>query len=391
MTTARNLLVFNAGSSSLKFAVFEAADGSPTPRLRGAASGIGRSGRFTAAPEGQAGVDTDADFTDHAAAIAYVLAWLADAGYGLDGFSGAGHRVVHGGGVYAASTRITDEILDELAGFARLAPHHQPHSIAAIEALRELAPELPQIACFDTAFHATIPEVATVLPLPRVLRETGLRRYGFHGLSYANVVRRLPAVSGAGLPARVLACHLGNGASLCAIRDGTSVATTMGFSTLDGLVMATRSGAIDPGVLLHLMSAEGMSASALERLLYDQSGLLALSGVSADMRQLLADTSADAAFAVEVYCTAIARHAGAMISAMQGLDAVVFTGGIGENAAPIREKVMRTLAWTGLAVDRQANDRGEARLSAPGSPVAAYIIAADEEGVIAAETMSLLR
>ena len=390
---AQRLLILNAGSSSLKFALYGglAEGGDPAPILRGEVRGIGRAGRFVvhSAPAPR-GLDIATDFPDHGAAIAHVLRWLGENGHDPDRLAGAGHRVVHGGGVFNEPVLIGTAVLERLDGFCALAPHHQPHNVAAIRALREVAPHLPQVACFDTAFHATIPDIATVLPLPRKFRERGVRRYGFHGLSYAGLVGRLPDIAAAPLPKRLLACHLGNGASLCAIREGASIATTMGFSTLDGLIMATRSGALDPGVILHLLQAEKMKADELEKLLYDHSGLLALSGTSPDMRQLLAADGHEARFAVEVFCHAVQLHAGAMIAAMEGVDAIAFTGGIGENAAPVRARIMDRLAWTGLVADHDANRRGGPKISAPRSGVSAWIVAADEEAVIAAQTARLI-
>ena len=255
---------------------------------------------------------------------------------------------------------VTPELMLELDALSPLAPHHQPHNLAAIRAVSATAPELPQVACFDTAFHATQPDVARRLPLPRALRDKGLQRYGFHGLSYEYITSAVPAYNGGDLPERLLVAHLGNGASLCAIRDGESVATSMGFSTLDGLLMGTRSGSIDPGVLLHLMREEQMDEAALSKLLYDESGLLGVSGISADMQVLLGSSEAAAAEAVDLFCYTLVRAIGSMAAALDGIDALVFTGGIGEHAAVIRSKVCERLGWLGVDFDAAANESGDA-------------------------------
>jgi len=388
------ILVLNAGSSSLKFALFgrpPAADAT----LRGQIEGIGRHPRFllsggTTAEMAPPPEDALVGIGDHAAAFDLLLDWLARAAAGRN-LVAAGHRVVHGGTQFTAPQRVTPEVLDALAALGPLAPHHQPHNVAAIRALAARLPALPQVACFDTAFHATQPAEATTLPLPAVLRAKGLRRYGFHGLSYEYVSGALAAVAAPDpAPARSIIAHLGNGASLCAVKDGRSVATTMGFSTLDGLVMGTRCGSLDPGVLLHLMEAEGYDAAALTELLYDRSGLLALSGTSADMRKLLADDRAATREAFAIYCYRIVREIGSLAAALGGLDALVFTGGIGEHAAPVRDAVCRGSAWLGLDFDAEANACGGPRLTMPRSRVAAWVIPTNEELVIARHTAVLV-
>jgi len=384
------ILVLNAGSSSIKFALF----GLPLAgdaRLRGQIEGIGRRPRFLlrdgsaaeAAPPPDVALDA---VGDHAAALDLLLDWLPRAAAGAEVVA-AGHRVVHGGTRFTAPLRVTPAAVAALAALGPLAPHHQPHNVAAIRALAARRPDLPQVACFDTAFHATQPAEATTLPLPAELRAKGLRRYGFHGLSYEYVSGALAEATAPGpAPTRAVIAHLGNGASLCAVKDGLSVATTMGFSTLDGLIMGTRCGSLDPGVLLHLMTAEGYDAAALTELLYDRSGLLALSGESADMRRLLASERPEAREAVAIYCYRIVREIGALAAALGGFDAVVFTGGIGEHAAPVRDAVCRGCAWLGLALDAEANARGGPRLSAPDSRVAAWVVPTNEELVIARHT-----
>jgi acetate kinase len=397
----RAILVLNAGSSSLKFALFEAApsgDG-PRPLLRGQVEGIGRAARFEAQDAGEhagggalppapdeAGMG---QVRDHAGALDLLLGWLRDATAGLE-IVAAGHRVVHGGERFTAPAAITTEVLDYLAGLAPLAPQHQPHNLAAIRALGARLPDLPQVACFDTAFHATQPAVATTMTLPADLRAKGLRRYGFHGLSYEYIAGALPAFCApAPAPRRVVVAHLGNGASLCAIRDGRSVATTMGFSTLDGLVMGTRSGSQDPGVILYLLREEGYDLEDLTGLLYNRCGLLGLSGVSGDMRRLLESDAPEAETAVEVFCYRLSREIGSLAAALEGLDALVFTGGIGEHAAPIRARVCARAAWLGLDLDEAANAADGPRISAPGSRVSAWAIPTNEELVIARHTQAL--
>jgi acetate kinase len=393
------ILVLNAGSSSLKFALFEtaaAAGADPTLRLRGQIEGIGRTVRFDLEPGGEAGVapvpaplDEDvAGIADHDGALAVLLDWLERAAAGTR-LVAAGHRVVHGGPEARGHAAVTPALLDELAGYAPLAPHHQPHNVAAIRAVAARRPGLPQVACFDTAFHAGQPQVATRLSLPREYQEQGLRRYGFHGLSYEYVTGALPALSGEPLPARLVIAHLGNGASLCAVRDGRGVATTMGFSTLDGLIMGTRCGALDPGVLLYLMREDGLAEPALTDLLYNRSGLLGVSGLSADMRTLLASDAPAAAEAVELFCYRIVRELGSLAAALGGLDALVFTAGIGAHSAEVRRRVCKDSAWLGIALDEAANARHGPRISTAESAVSVWALPTDEELVIARHTLAL--
>jgi acetate kinase len=358
-------LILNAGSSSLKFAVY--GEGL-AEILRGEVAGIGSAPVFKAGAEKRV-LDPAISF---AAVQSLVMAWLAERGFAAPAFRAIGHRIVHGGTRFVAPEVIGPRELAELEALAPLAPLHLPAGIAAIRTMMELAPGIPNIGCFDTAFHAGQPAVAVRLALPRAYREKGYRRYGFHGLNFEHVVEAMPRISGRPLPQRLLAAHLGNGASLTAIVEGRSVATTMGYSTADGLVMGTRSGAIDPGVLIALMR-EGMDAHGLEDLLYRQSGLLGLSSISSDMRTLLASPDKAAAEAVESFCYWAARHAGSLIMAMGGIDAVVFTGGIGENAAPVRQRILAHMAWLGLAQDQ------------------VFIVPADEERTIARHMARLVR
>jgi acetate kinase len=388
------LLILNAGSSSLKFALYRPDATDPTLLARGQFAGIGRSLAFSAkAADGRALPPPDAAALGavraHADALLLLPAWLHAHKLG-NSLSGAGHRVVHGGTRFVAPERITPGILDELASLEPLAPHHQPHNVAAIRALMTQQPALPQVACFDTGFHAGMPAVARSLGLPRAFEAKAMHRYGFHGLSYEYVTDRLKTLCGGRLPKRLIIAHLGNGASMAAVLDGKGHATTMGFSTLDGLIMGTRIGSLDPGALLHLIRAEGMDLKALEDLLYNKCGVLGLSGISADMKTLLESADPHAASAVDQYCYAIVRHTGSLAAALGGIDALVFTGGVGENAAPIRAKVCRDLAWLGLELDEAANEKGGPLLTKPGSKLAAYAVPTDEELVIARHTARLL-
>jgi acetate kinase len=377
------LLVLNAGSSSIKFALYDLPL-SGRARLEGQIAGIGRSPRFTVGGEARA---VPAAMPDHAAAITCLLDWLEAEGHGRS-LAGVGHRVVHGGTEFAEPLRLNPTVMEGLAALIPLAPHHQPHNLAAIRAVAARMPQLAQIACFDTGFHSTLPEEARRLPLPAEFDARGLRRYGFHGLSYESIVARLPALTG-GLPRRLVIAHLGNGASMCGVLDGRSIATTMGFSTLDGLVMATRSGSLDPGLLLHLLR-EGRDLAEIEDLLYNRAGLLGLSGISADMKVLLESPAPAAAAAIAFYCYRIARELGSLAAALGGLDALVFTGGVGENAPEIRARVCRSAGWLGVGLDETANRAGGPRLTLADSPASAWVVATDEQGTIAGHAARLL-
>jgi acetate kinase len=303
---------------------------------------------------------------------------------------GVGHRVVHGGPQHARPERITPQLLDELQAFVPLAPLHQPHNLAPIRILLDEMPELPQVACFDTAFHRSNPDVAQRFALPARLHDAGVRRYGFHGLSYEYIAEALRDCDPAAAAGKVVVLHLGNGASMCAIDGGRSIASTMGFTAVEGLPMGTRCGALDPGVLLYLMQHDGMDAAALEKLLYQQSGLLGVSGVSSDMRSLLASDAPGAKLAVDLYLYRIRRELGSLAAALGGLDAIVFTAGIGEHAAPIRERVCRDAAWLGVELDPVANAAGHALISTPDSRVRAWELPTNEELMIARHTRDLL-
>ena len=387
---ASAILVINAGSSSIKFALYDASAQSGDRLLDGQISGIGTAG-VAADISDQAG-----DFghlpeaADHEAAISWLLSGLGKGGVAI---IAAGHRVVHGGPAFSAACLVDLSVEAEIERLIPLARLHNPHNLAAIRAVRALWPDLPQVVCFDTAFHATQPEIATTLALPERLRAAGIRRYGFHGLSYQSVAARLDAALSGGLLQRVIVAHLGNGASLCALREGKSIATTMGFTPLDGLIMGTRPGLTDPGVLLYLLEEQGMSVQQVSRLLQKESGLAGLSGIGADMRVLEASTEPSARFAIDAFCYRIVREAGSLAAALGGLDAFVFTGGIGENSEGVRAKVMEGLAWLGAKPDAAANNARAGRepslISAAGSPLPVYVVRTDEEGIIAAETARL--
>lgn len=325
------LLIINAGSSSLKFATFKLAD-APVCELRGQLSGIGQG---TARLSGVDWRADDLQLENHRDAVALLIDRLE--------IDAVGHRVVHGGTRFNAPVRVDAATIAALHALIPLAPLHQPHNVAAIEAIAAASPTMPQIACFDTAFHATMPEVAARFALPEKYWQQGIRRYGFHGLSYEAILHQL----GDDIAPRMIIAHLGNGASLAAVQDGKCIATTMGFSTLDGLVMGTRAGLMDPGVILHLMRSEGLDRAGLEKLLYHESGLLGVSARTADMKTLLESDDRHARLAVEIYCYRIAREIGSLAAALQGLDALVFTGGVGENAAPIRARVTAAIQWLG--------------------------------------------
>ncbi len=387
-------LVLNAGSSSIKFAVFVLRDGDVDPQavIRGQVGGIGHEPFFQGHDESGAELSSggfEADAKDHATALAGLLAWL-DARADLPPIDGVGHRVVHGGTDFTEPLIVTDVVLGALDSLSTLAPHHQPHNVAAIRAVAGVWQHVPQVACFDTAFHASQPALARETGLPRTYSDAGIRRYGFHGLSYEYVVGALPHHSGAALPSRLIVLHLGNGGSLCAVRDGRSVATTMGYSTVDGIPMATRSGAVDPGALIAIMRRDGLDADGLEDLLYNRSGLLGMSGISAEMRTLLAHDDEAARYAVDFFAYRVAREIGSLSAALGGLDAMVFTGGIGANASAVRENICARCAWLGMELDTDANASGGLNINAPNSAVAVYAFDTDEELVIARHTRAAL-
>ena len=386
------LLIINAGSSSIKAAMYGVPEGGePEQRYKVLAEGLG-----TTEPKlhihdakGQRQVEENLESDDHEHVLDRILHWLENRLNGVE-LQAVGHRVVHGGPDYAAPVVIDDAVLERLGAFIPLAPLHQPHNLAAVKAVRRLRPALPQVACFDTAFHRRQPKVAQWFALPRKYLEQGVLRYGFHGLSYEYIARTLgdnyPDVA----RGRVIVAHLGNGASMCAMKDGVSIATTMGFTALDGLPMGKRCGNLDPGVVLYLVQHEGMSVDQVEDLLYRNSGLLGVSGVSSDMRRLLESGRASAGEAIELFVYRAAREIGSLAAALGGLDSLVFTAGIGEHAAPVRASIVRACAWLGLDLDEAANRRGEACISSPGSTVSAFVIPTNEELTIARHTLDLL-
>jgi acetate kinase len=387
------VLVINAGSSSIKFAGYvDREAGEPELLGKGQVEGIGSDPSFSVKNAAGRTVDARDEWPrgskfGHEDAIRYILKWLGDEHPGLT-IVAAGHRVVHGGLAFDRAVRIDAGVIAELEKLVTLAPLHQPHNLAAIRALAAVDPGLPQVACFDTAFHRTQPPVAQMFALPRALTEAGVRRYGFHGLSYEYISRRLPElVPGA---RRVVVAHLGSGASMCAIRDGRSIESSMGFTAVDGLPMGTRTGALDPGVVLYLVQALGYDAARIETLLYKQSGLLGVSGISNDMRDLLASSDAHALLAIELFVYQIGRQLGALAAVLQGLDALVFTAGIGENAPAIRERVCRQAEWLGIRLDADANAAGGPRISTGDSAVSAWVIPTDEERMIAIHTLATL-
>jgi len=386
------ILVLNTGSSSVKFSVFSVGDGGLLPLFRGELEGIGTAPHFFAT-EGGARV-ADAHFSEEEVAtqevaVLRVLDWLKGHGAGLE-MMAVGHRVVHGGPVYSEPVVVDGPTLDALAAFEPLAPSHQPHNLAPIRALAKARPDLPQVACFDTAFHRTAPLVADVYALPREYLDAGVRRYGFHGLSFEYVSHALRALDPVAAAGRVVIAHLGNGCSMAAVLAGKSLGDTMGLTALDGLCMGTRCGQIDPGVLIYLMQQRGMSLDQVEDLLYNHSGLKGLSGVSNDMRDLLASDRPDARLAVDYFVDRIGRELGSLAAVLKGLDALVFTAGIGEHAAEIRARVCRDAAWLGVTLDDEANRRGGPRVSPEGLSPSAWVIPTDEELMIARHTLRLL-
>ena len=387
------LLVINAGSSSIKFTVYQkdVSTGQLVTDAAGQIDGIGSQPGFTVrSAEGVLLIErmlSDDETHNHTEAINIILSWLWEY-FGNGTLLAVGHRVVHGGQTYSAPVLIDATVLAKLETLIPLAPLHQPHNLATIRALLESMPSLPQVACFDTAFHRTQPDVAQRFAIPRSFTHEGIRHYGFHGLSYEYIASILPTLEPTLADARIIIAHLGSGASLCALHKGRSIATTMGFSPLDGLVMGTRCGNIDPGVLIYLMDCHNMDARALEQLLYYESGLLGVSGISNDMRTLLASDDPRAQEAIELFVYRVGREIGSLAAALGGLDALVFTGGIGEHSAEIREKVCHQAAWLELELDDSANEATATRISRPNSKVSAWIVPTDENLMIAKHTLS---
>jgi acetate kinase len=381
--------VINAGSSSLKFSFYEGEKRLLTGQVDGIgvrplASATGPDGEVIAPPDlGAEPPSTPSEV------LPAVIPWARER-LGPRRLAALGHRVVHGGLRHSRPARVTPELLAELEALVPLAPLHEPHNLAPIKMAMTLNPDLPQLACFDTAFHRTAPEVEQAFALPYALYEEGVRRYGFHGLSYEYIASVLPQHAPEIAEGRVVVLHLGNGCSACALKAGASIATTMGFTALDGLPMGTRCGALDAGVVLHLIQTKGMAAEALVDLLYRRSGMLGLSGASSDFRELLASAEPRARFAIDVFCYCTARWIGSLAAALAGLDGVVFTAGVGENAAPIRSAICRACGWLGLELDEAANSEHRTRISTPKSRVAAYVIKTDENLMIARHARALV-
>jgi acetate kinase len=384
------LLVLNAGSSSIKFSVF-LNGGEPALFIHGQVEELYTSARFEATdPAGtKIGKRQWNAPLGHDGAIEYLIGFVRSH-CANNQLIAVGHRVVHGGAEFSAPAPVTPDLLRKLDLLISLAPLHQPHNIAPMRLIAERMPALQQVACFDTAFHHGQPQLAQAFALPPAITERGVRRYGFHGLSYEYIAGALPGYDAAAAAGRVIVAHLGNGASMCAMLTGRSVASTMGFTPIDGLPMGTRCGALDPGVVLYLMEELRMDARAVQRLLYEESGLLGVSGVSSDMRTLLASKEPRAALAIDLFTYRIGRELGSLAAALGGVDALVFTGGIGEHAAAVRDRVCRDAKWLGVELDAAANDTGAPRISTPASRVRAWAIPTNEELMIARHTRRLI-
>jgi len=388
------IAVINAGSSSVKFSVFVESSADLRLQVRGQIEGLFTSPHFVAKDAAGAVIGEESwgegQRLGHDGALDFLIEFMRAHGGGTT-LAGVGHRVVHGGMEYAQPVRVDAKVLAALEKYVPLAPLHQPHNLAPIRRLLERSPGLPQVACFDTAFHRTNAELVQMFALPYALFEQGVRRYGFHGLSYEYIASVLPREWPRAAAGRTIVLHLGNGASMCAMQDGRSVASTMGFTAVEGLMMGTRTGSLDPGVVLYLMDQRGMDARAIERLLYHQSGLLGISGVSSDMRTLLESEHARARLAVDLYCFRIRRELGALAAVLGGVDALVFTAGIGENSAAIRARVLDDAAWLGVERDADANDAGGPLLTTPGSRVLGLALPTNEELMIATHTRNVIR
>ena len=380
------ILVLNAGSSSIKFSVFTVRAHELALAINGQIEGLYTAPRF--APRTRPGTKSarsqwdDGTRLGHDGAIEHLVQFLREHRENHR-LIAVGHRVVHGGLEYPEPTLVNAQVIAKLEKFVPLAPLHQPHNLAPIRIVLERMPQMPQVACFDTAFHRAQPEIAQAFALPPNITERGVRRYGFHGLSYEYIASALPAIDARAAAGRVVVAHLGNGASMCAIKAGKSVASTMGFTAVEGLPMGTRCGALDPGVMLYLMDELKMDARAIEKLIYQQSGLLGVSGISSDMRTLLESKEPRAKLAIDLFVYRIGRELGSLTAALGGLDALVFTGGIGEHAVAIRERVCRDAAWAGIELDAAANAKGGPRISTASSRVDAWVIPTNEEVMIA--------
>src|SRR5262245_21457163 len=389
---ASDILTLNAGSSSLKFSLWHSASATELREIfRGEIEKIGIAPHLSARePGGRTVVDTRFDAgganLSHENLLRELFAWVSQ--QRRDGFKAIGHRVVHGGADFTAPILVDDHVMERLSKLEPLAPLHQPHNLSGIRICAALQPRVPQVACFDTAFHRTMDSVTRRLGLPRAYEEEGVQRYGFHGLSYEYIAQRLRAIDPDLAKGRVIVAHLGNGASLCAMHDGRSVDTTMSFTALDGLLMGTRPGTLDPGAVTYLMREHTMSAAEIEDLLYHRSGLLGISGISSDMRTLLANNNPHAREAVDLFVFRAAREIGALAASLGGLDGLVFTAGIGEHASEIRSRICARCSWLGVVPDESANRAGRMRITTEASRTRVYVIPTDEEKMIARHTVS---
>jgi acetate kinase len=391
------ILALNAGSSSIKFSLFDTTNGISSHSLlyQGAVDGIGGNPHFLVQDTtGQRLVDEQLKTKattqpGHKEALGVLLDWVERQETGLT-LIAVGHRVVHGGTLFLAPVLVDSQVINQLESLVPLAPLHQPHNLAAIRSIATINPNIPQIACFDTAFHRTQPPIAQAFALPRDLTDQGIKRYGFHGLSYEYIASVLPDYVDYRADGRVIVAHLGNGASMCALQGRKSLATTMGFTALDGLPMGTRCGSIDPGVILYLLSELHMDAPGITDLLYHRSGLLGVSGQSSDMRELLTSNSPRAAEAIDLFVYHIQRELGSLAAALGGLDVLVFTAGIGEHAAPIRARVCQDLQWLGVQFDETANRSGGPKISSDSSAVSVWVIPTDEDLMIARHTSNVI-
>jgi acetate kinase len=386
-------VVLNAGSSSLKFSIYgKTAASAWTVEARGQIDGIGSSPRFAVSDEAGVRLAEERLGTgvDARGAFDALAAWLRSRYGGHARVLGVGHRVVHGGARYAQPTVVTPQVMAELRALVPLAPLHQPYNLDAIDAVSERLPGVPQVACFDTSFHRSQPSMAQIVPLPRDICRAGVQRYGFHGLSYEYIATVLPTVAPEIAHGRVIVAHLGSGASLCAMRDGKSVDSTLGFTALDGLCMGTRPGSVDPGIILYLFQVLELSSKEVETILYKKSGLLGISGISNDMRNLLSSDEPGARLAVDYFVYQATKQIGAMAAVLGGIDGLVFTAGVGENSAEIRTRICQGVTWLGVQLDPDANCRNGPRISRSGSTVSAWVVPTNEELVIARHTGVLL-
>ncbi len=390
-TLSKVILTLNAGSSSLKFAVFSLADGGAlNPLASGEIEGIGATAKgavkTSSGDASELALDPKAGGVDHQAAMGAILGWLKEAGY-ADSVAAVGHRVVHGGPDLGQPILVNVEALEKLRRLIPLAPLHQPHNIAGIEAAMKAFPGTPEVACFDTAFHRSHPFVSDTFALPSSYYEEGVRRYGFHGLSYEYIMQTLRKIAPQNAREDVVIAHLGNGASMCAVHDGRSIASTMGFTAVDGLPMGTRCGQLDPGVLLYLMTEKRMSAEAITELLYKNSGLKGMSGISQDMRELEASDSPAAREAIDYFVARARRELAGLAAVVDGPEAIVFTAGIGEHAWKVREAILSGMEWMGIHLDIEANRASAEIISAKSSPTIVFVIPTDEERMIAEHTV----